>query len=292
MAQRKGGLSDLMEVAAKLPWQVSAALVPISFFVCHFIAAAFPQTAPVTDLRDMGTVVIREFIQIFGVFGQYALPLVFAITAIVSFVRRSHAKALLNGARANPTAAISAMSWQEFETLVGEGFRTRGFQVSERGGAGPDGGIDLALRRDSERFLVQCKQWRAQQVGVSVVRELYGVMAAERVAGGYVVTSGTFTKDAKEFASGRNIELIDGKGLDGLLRDGRSAVPTSAAKNVVELKPEAAAVAPVPFKASPPTCPRCKSPMVMRVAKQGKNAGGSFWGCSQYPKCRQIVRMG
>jgi hypothetical protein len=28
----------------------------------------------------------------------------------------------------------------------------------------------------------------------SVVRELYGVMAAEGAAGGYVVTSGTFTK--------------------------------------------------------------------------------------------------
>jgi restriction system protein len=54
-----------------------------------------------------------------------------------------------------------------------------------------------------------------------VVRELYGVMAAEGVAGGYVVTSGTFTKDARQFAAGRNVELIDGQGLDALLRDGR-----------------------------------------------------------------------
>jgi restriction system protein len=99
--------------------------------------------------------------------------------------------------------------------------------VTERGCAGPDGGVDLALSRGSERFLVQCKQWCARQVGVSVICELYVVMAAERVTGGYVVTSGTFTKDAKEFASGRNIELIDGKGLDALLRDGRSAAPVA-----------------------------------------------------------------
>lgn len=71
--------------------------------------------------------------------------------------------------------------------------------------------MDLALARGHERFLVQCKQWRAQQVGVSVVRELYGIMAAERVAGGYVFTSGTFTRDAKAFAAGRNIELLDGR---------------------------------------------------------------------------------
>jgi hypothetical protein len=50
-------------------------------------------------------------------------------------------------------------------------------------------------------------------------------MAAERVTGGYVVTSGTFTKDAKDFAAERNIELIDGKGLEALLRDGRSVAP-------------------------------------------------------------------
>ena len=34
------------------------------------------------------------------------------------------------------------------------------------------------LRKDREKFLVQCKQWKAFKVGVTVVRELYGVMAA------------------------------------------------------------------------------------------------------------------
>jgi ssDNA-binding Zn-finger/Zn-ribbon topoisomerase 1 len=39
---------------------------------------------------------------------------------------------------------------------------------------------------------------------------------------------------------------------------------------------------------SPPTCPEpeCQSPMVLRTARRGRNAGGEFWGCSQYPKCR------
>jgi restriction system protein len=46
----------------------------------------------------------------------------------------------------------------------------------ETGGGGPDGGVDLVLRKPggngSEKFLVQCKQWRALKVGVDVVREL------------------------------------------------------------------------------------------------------------------------
>ena len=35
-----------------------------------------------------------------------------------------------------------------------------------------------------------------------------------------------------------------------------------------------------------PSCPRCASTMVRRVARRGRNAGGSFWGCSRFPVCR------
>ena len=35
-----------------------------------------------------------------------------------------------------------------------------------------------------------------------------------------------------------------------------------------------------------PVCPRCGKPMVVRTAKQGRNAGKDFLGCSDYPNCR------
>ncbi len=35
-----------------------------------------------------------------------------------------------------------------------------------------------------------------------------------------------------------------------------------------------------------PVCPRCGKPMVLRTAKQGKNAGQLFWGCTGYPDCK------
>jgi restriction system protein len=282
MGRRKGELALLMEVASKWPWKVSAALAPISYVVCHLVAAAVNPPASITDLSDMGSVVIRGYIHTFAVIFQYILPMIFLVTALVSFVRRSRSIALFDDVRGGSKADIATLSWQKFEALVGEGFRYRGFEVTELGGAAPDGGVDLALARGHERFLVQCKQWRAQQVGVSVVRELYGVMAAERVAGGYVVTSGRFTKDAKKFAEGRNVELIDGKGLDRLLRDGQRGTPAVAL----------AQVGAEPSKRSTPLCPKCKTPMVARTAKKGGNVGGSFWGCAQYPKCRHTVAMG
>lgn len=36
-------------------------------------------------------------------------------------------------------------------------------------------------------------------------------------------------------------------------------------------------------------CPLCASPMVLRTARQGRNAGKQFWGCSRYPSCRGIL---
>jgi four helix bundle suffix protein len=35
-----------------------------------------------------------------------------------------------------------------------------------------------------------------------------------------------------------------------------------------------------------PACPICGKPMVLRTARQGKQRGSQFWGCSDYPECR------
>ncbi|MBA2072810.1 nuclease-related domain-containing protein [Aeromonas veronii] len=40
-----------------------------------------------------------------------------------------------------------------------------------------------------------------------------------------------------------------------------------------------------------PLCPRCGNPMVLRTAKRGDNRGNQFWGCSGYPKCREIKTL-
>ena len=39
------------------------------------------------------------------------------------------------------------------------------------------------------------------------------------------------------------------------------------------------------------TCPVCASDMLLRTARRGKNAGGQFWGCSNYPKCKHIEKL-
>ncbi len=206
--------------------------------------------------------------------------------------KRQQRRSLVAGvARSRAPDALDGMSWQDFELLVGEAFRLQGYEVTELGGQGPDGGVDLVLRRGREKFLVQCKQWKAFKVGMAVVRELYGVMAAEGAAGGFVVTSGSFTEEAVAFASGRNVTLVDGSKLFGLIQQAKAARSSQGRAEVpAQMRPV------TPFVASGAAlvsakqalaCPSCSSPMVKRVAKRGEKAGQAFWGCTQYPAgCR------
>jgi restriction system protein len=224
MARRQGGFSDLMDFAARLPWQAACVLAGVSFLTFHFIAVALPPSA--SDLGDLGSVVIHRGIHTFAYFLQFILPAGLLIGATASFIKQSRASSLLQTAKSEPMA-ISEMSWRDFERLVGEAFRHRGFKVTGFGGGRADGGVDLALMKNGERFLVQCKHWRKEQVGVTVVRELNGVMAVAGAQGGYVVTGGRFTPEAQEFAGKTKIELVDGKALRDLVGSSSSA-PTAA----------------------------------------------------------------
>lgn len=43
---------------------------------------------------------------------------------------------------------------------------------------------------------------------------------------------------------------------------------------------------------SPPLCPKCGVPMVMRTASRGQHQGKPFYGCPNYPRCREMVTVG
>ena len=90
------------------------------------------------------------------------------------------------------------LHWRNFEELVAEAYRRQGYRVIE-GGFGADGGIDLELRKGDERVIVQCKQWKAQKVGVSVVREMFGVLTASNANKVIVICSGKFTPASYRF---------------------------------------------------------------------------------------------
>lgn len=269
---RKSGADVLLDITARLPWWLGVVLALLSYLLLHAVAAK-PPAAPLQS-GQMAGFALTAMVQALARIGQYLLPFFFLVGAAVSAFKRRQA-AQLHAAVASRADALARMAWPEFEALVGEYFRRLGYSVIERGGAGPDGGVDLLLRKGSDRYLVQCKHWRALRVGVQPVRELYGVMAAQRVAGGFLVTSGDFTEDALGFTQGREVQLIDGKKLMAGIRTQAGAV---------RAEPEP----PAPQAPSVPACPLCNAPMVLRQARTGPMAGHRFWGCSTFAQttCR------
>src|SRR5438552_493416 len=169
---------------------------------------------------------------------------------------------------------VDELSWSQFEGYLAEYFRRRGASVTYRGGAAPDGGVDLVLEDASGRRLVQAKHWKTRRVGVVPLRVLWGVLDDERAQGAVFVTSGTFTPEAQAFARGKHLELIDGADLRRLISEVKGATPQST------LEPAVVASAST-------SCPRCgRGVLTRRLARHGKNAGNYFLGCSEYPQCR------
>lgn len=279
---RKSSLAaeDLVTVVALLPWWGGIAAAFVSFLLLHHFAVT-PGSKPagVTGVNDLSRLVLPTMLGVFAYLAQLAVPLLCLVAAAISAWKARARSTLVTTVASSAASSLNDMTWVQFEQLVGEGFRLKGYTVTETGGVGAgDGGIDLVLKRGTEIFLVQCKQWRAFKVGVDVVRELFGVMAAKGAAGGFVVTSGTFTADATAFASGRNVILIDGPKLHSMIRTAQaSTVPHSATGS----QPASAAA----------LCPQCQSKMVLRESKKGALAGRHFWGCSRYPSCRGIRTM-
>jgi len=270
---KESTFEDLISIAALLPWWAGIASALVAWIGFGMLIEA--EATHVESGSALGSAANQLWIMIFTA-ARFLFPTTFVIGAAASFVGRRRRAGLLRKVRSNSNGhEIEELSWRDFELVVSEAFRVRGYQVSERGGSGPDGGIDIELRKNGERFLVQCKHWKVHNVGVSVVRELFGVMAAEGVDGGFVICSGTFTRDAKNFARGKSIELIGADGLARLFKEGAEAIPPKdrAAPN------QHAATATM-------KCPTCGNSMVKRTARKGPSAGESFWGCGQFPKCR------
>lgn len=281
--KKKSDAETVIDLFALMPWWACVALAAVAYVALHALASKAPATVdPAQALNQMDKLLVGAALRGLATFGQYVVPVLLLAAAVVSAVRRYRRGKLLEEAvRSQDAAAVDGMTWHEFEVLIGEAFRRKGYAVVETGGGGPDGGIDLVLRKPvtngNETYVVQCKHWKAQKVGVDVVRELYGVMAARGAAGGFLVTSGRFTTEAMAFAQGRNVRLVDGARLKELLEVARTGGPGKAAT----VRDEQANA-----EMTMVVCPLCSSAMVRRVAKRGPNAGEQFYGCSTYPVCR------
>ena len=260
-------LDDLFEAFIECPTWVGPLIAAIVYVVMNWLIPIWAQSQKPTHLPDFVSKINSELPRLFAPYFAGIVLLVWVIAEIRKFSTREKFN------RVKPSRDVPKLSWQEFEELLSEVFRREGYSVEHSGKSGPDDGVDHRLFKDGKRILVQCKHWRQEQVGVSIIRELLGVIVHEGADAGIVVTSGTFTQESIKFAEQNLIRLINGNELQLLVQ--------SLQKSKMELRRQAS-----PEKATIPNCPHCGSSMAKRIAKKGPNAGEGFWGCTKFPQCR------
>jgi restriction system protein len=209
MAKRK---QSGIKVVASMPWPMGIVLGLIAYIAIrhgigwYFGAVNNPYTSGLGKLAATGIYAPLGWILLAGCW----------IAALVSFIGRRSRRQLLD--KQTGIDSLRQMSWRQFEQLAGEAFRRQGYTIEETGLGGPDGGIDLILRKNGLTTLVQCKQWQNRQVGVTVVREMYGLLMHHKAAAVKIVALGDYTNDAYSFAQGKPIELIHGGELIATVR--------------------------------------------------------------------------
>lgn len=255
MARKK---EDLFTLLSELPWWFGVSFAGVAFLFLKFIVPSiefqnptFKALAPVASNLSW-------------------VAILFLIPAAKSAFESERKRKLLE--QQNGIESIRSLTWKEFEELVAEAYRRKGYIVRENAHTGPDGGIDITLEKDGCKYLVQCKQWRSYKVGVKVAREMLGLVTSHRATGAIIVTCGKFTQEARSFAVRNHaIQLIEENQLVELVRTAQ----THSHPRLVDGD-----------KKESKKCPRCNSELVKRVARRGQRAGNEFWGCSTYPHCK------
>lgn len=261
----RSSLADAVDLAAIMPWQLGGALALLAYWILRELSPSLP-----TGNGDGITP---------GGFLQYGIPGLLLMLALLSFYRTLQADgSSMAGASSTTPEPLERITTQGIETLVAEAFRREGYLVIERKGAQRQGCVDLDLIMGCDRYLVQCSRWQEEAVDVRAVRELYAAISVERAAGGFIVTSGKFTDEARKMALGRSIRVVPADSLPRQLKKmsasnswGFTSSPTHSRRH---------------NDAVPPACPKCGKVMMPRTKKQDGVFVQIDWGCTSFPACQ------
>jgi restriction system protein len=124
--------------------------------------------------------------------------------------------------------SIGDQSSAFFEVLVLDVLQAMGHggsrdDAAARLGQSGDGGVDGVIREDRlglDQIYVQAKNW-ANPVGRPEIQKFFGALHGQRATKGVVITTSTFTREARDYAKDvtPRVILVDGRELAGLMID-------------------------------------------------------------------------
>jgi restriction system protein len=100
---------------------------------------------------------------------------------------------------------------------VAEAYGRAGYLIMENDPFTSDPSIDLVMRKSANLYLLQSRYWLNRKLGLREVKNLFSLMHEKQATGVFLLTTGVFSKNARRYAIGRPINLIDGIQLVELL---------------------------------------------------------------------------
>jgi len=174
---------SLFSILSEQPWWVSLLVAMALFAATHLI---LPPAAPFV-----------------------ALPFV----AIALYFAWQQLRGIAPATVDERLAAVRAMPWEEFATLISDAYRRRGYEVE----AARNGAFDFKLHQKTRITLVQCRRWKVNRVGIGPVQELCDALDKNDAFNGVCIGAGEFSDGARQLAAGKAITLLNGPALAQLV---------------------------------------------------------------------------
>jgi restriction endonuclease Mrr len=112
---------------------------------------------------------------------------------------------------------IHLMDGDKFEHFMANVLAAKGYHVQTTPKSG-DQGVDLLLTVDNRKVAIQLKRYTGP-VGNGAVQEVVAGMFHYKAKEAWVITTGSFTKSARQLAKSNRVRLIDGRELEDWLSD-------------------------------------------------------------------------
>lgn len=219
---------------------------------------------------------------IYMLFGKYIYfysGIIFLVSAVTLILRSIKKK---RGALAYESKSLSdlqELSWKDFKEYIMGLFKKLGYSLVDNRGLNEER-TDLKLKRNGRLSIVRCNKYYVRKVPLPMVLEFYKAMDREPgLEKGYFITTGLFSREAKKFASGKQLELIDGVKFMDFVRIADS-MDAAEEKSDIQSSPKMPGY----------TCPMCGAQMVLRTIENNPHTVSHFWGCSAYPACKGALR--
>jgi len=209
---------NIFDFLAQIPWWVSVTLSASFYLLLQYVIPYF---------ENQGTLINEVHISLGPVFAP-VIALALLVPVTFSFLKSSRKKKLHD--LREEIKSIQELPWKQFSEQVAEAYGNMDYLILENDFT-TDLSVDLVLRKSANLYLLQSRYWRNRKVGLREVKKLSALMHEKQASGIFLLTTGIFTKNARRFAIGRPINLVDGIQLAELLDDIKKNGPSPNASH-------------------------------------------------------------